>query len=58
MKAHVLPFLDQGDMIKFINNEGKLIALAEITVASDKISQLDDKFPVAKIIRVFNNINN
>ena len=58
MKAHVLPFLDQGDMIKFTNNEGKLIALAEITVAADKIAQSDDKLPAAKIIRVFNNINN
>ena len=58
MKSHVLPFLDQGDMIKFTNNEGKLIALAEITVAADKIAQLDDKLPAAKIIRVFNNINN
>lgn len=58
MKAHVLPFLDQGDMIKFTNNEGKLIALAEIIVAADKLACLDDKLPAAKIIRVFNNINN
>ncbi len=58
MKTHVLPSLDQGDMIKFINSEGKLIALAEITVAANKLRHLDENYPAAKIVRVFNNISN
>jgi hypothetical protein len=58
MKTHVLPSLDQGDMIKFINSEGKLIALAEITVAANKLRHLNENYPAAKIVRVFNNISN
>ncbi|HDQ04488.1 MAG TPA: tRNA pseudouridine(55) synthase TruB [Deltaproteobacteria bacterium] len=55
MKRHVVPFLTPGDMIKFINNEGKLVALAQFTAGPETFAQSDEKTPAAKIVRVFSN---
>ena len=55
MKAHVLPFLETGDMVKFVNHSGYLIAVAEMLTPVSNFSQIDEKSQVAKIIRVFNN---
>jgi tRNA pseudouridine55 synthase len=58
MKEYVLPFLAAGDMIKFINREGELVALAEMIAPVDKFSEFDSKDQAAKIVRVFNNSYN
>ena len=58
MKAHVLPFLETGDMVKFVNHSGYLIAVAEMLTPVSNFSQIDEKSQVAKIIRVFNNGQN
>jgi tRNA pseudouridine 55 synthase len=58
MKAHVLPFLEAGDMVKFVNHSGYLIAVAEMLTPVSNFSQIDEKSQVAKIIRVFNNGQN
>jgi tRNA pseudouridine55 synthase len=58
MKEHVLPFLEAGDMVKFINHSGHLVALAEMVAPVNKFSEFDGKRQAAKIVRVFNNINN
>jgi tRNA pseudouridine55 synthase len=58
MKEHVLPFLEAGDMVKFINHSGNLVALAEMVAPVNKFSEFDGKRQAAKIVRVFNNISN
>lgn len=58
MKEHVLPFLEAGDMVKFISHSGNLVALAEIVAPVNKFSEFDGKRQAAKIVRVFNNIGN
>ena len=56
MKAHVLPFLEAGDMVKFISYRGNLVALAEMVTPVNKFSEFDEKCQAARIVRVFNNI--
>jgi len=58
MKEHVLPFLEAGDMVKFINHDGFLVAVAEMVTPVINFSQIDEKCQAAKIVRVFNNIQN
>ncbi|HPD56615.1 MAG TPA: tRNA pseudouridine(55) synthase TruB [Smithellaceae bacterium] len=57
MRCYVHPFLGQGDMIKIIDSEKKLVALAQITVAAGMLNKLDGNFPAARIIRVFSAAN-
>lgn len=56
MKEHDLPFLKAGDMVKFINNSGYLLAVAEMVTPVNKFSEYDGNKQAAKIVRVFNNI--
>jgi tRNA pseudouridine55 synthase len=58
MKAYVLPFLEAGDMVKFITSTGYIVALAEWLAPVNKFSEFDGKRQAARIIRVFNNISN
>jgi tRNA pseudouridine55 synthase len=58
MQLHVLPFLEAGDMIKFISHAGTLVAVAEMLAPVSKFSELNGKHQAAKIVRVFNNGNN
>jgi tRNA pseudouridine55 synthase len=58
MKTHVLPFLEAGDMVKFITRKGYIVALAEWLAPVNKFSEFDGKRQAARIIRVFNNISN
>jgi tRNA pseudouridine55 synthase len=58
MQLHVLPFLQAGDMIKFISHGGALVAVAEMLASVSKFSELNGKDQAAKIVRVFNNVNN
>jgi tRNA pseudouridine55 synthase len=58
MKTHVLPFLETGDMVKFINRSGYLVAIAEMLTPVSNFSAIDEKCQAAKIVRVFNNIQN
>jgi len=58
MRLHVLPFLQAGDMIKFISCGGTLVAVAEMLASVSKFSELNGKHQAAKIVRVFNNVNN
>jgi tRNA pseudouridine55 synthase len=57
MKEHDLPFLQAGDMVKFINSSGYLLAVAEMMEPVNKFSEFDGKRQAAKIVRVFNNIS-
>jgi len=57
MKEHDLPFLKTGDMVKFINSSGYLLAVAEMVAPVNKFSEFDGKRQAAKIVRVFNNIS-
>ena len=54
MKAHDLPLLKAGDMVKFISR-GYLLAVAEMLAPVNKFPEFDGKMQVAKIVRVFNN---
>ena len=58
MQLHVLPFLQTGDMIKFISRGGTLVAVAEMLASVSKFSEFDGKHQAAKIVRVFNNVSN
>jgi tRNA pseudouridine55 synthase len=54
MKAHDLPLLKAGDMVKFISR-GYLLAVAEMLAPVNKFSEFDGKMQAARIVRVFNN---
>jgi len=43
MKEHNLPSLKAGDMVKFTNNSGYLLALAEMVESVNKFSEYDGK---------------
>ncbi len=58
MKAHVLPFLETGDMVKFINRSGYLVAIVEMVTPVSNFSVIDEKCQAARIVRVFNNVQN
>jgi tRNA pseudouridine55 synthase len=57
MKEHDLPFLNTGDMVKFVSISGNLLAVAEMVAAVNKFSEIDGKRQAARIVRVFNNIS-
>ncbi|HUN56171.1 MAG TPA: tRNA pseudouridine(55) synthase TruB [Smithella sp.] len=54
MKAHDLPLLKAGDMVKF-TSRGYLLAVAEMLAPVSKFSEIDGKMQAARIVRVFNN---
>lgn len=58
MRAHVPPFLETGDMVKFVNRRGYLVAIAEMMTAASNFSAVDEKCQAARIVRVFNNVQN
>lgn len=58
MKAYVLPFLETGDMVKFISRDGGLVAIAEMVTPASKFPDMDERCQAARIVRVFNNIQN
>ncbi|MEN6375226.1 MAG: tRNA pseudouridine(55) synthase TruB [Smithella sp.] len=58
MKTHALPFLEAGDMVKFINRRGCLVAIAEMVTPVSNFFKIDEKCQAARIVRVFNNIQN
>jgi tRNA pseudouridine55 synthase len=57
MNAHVLPFLETGDMVKFISR-GYLVAIAEMLTPVSNLAAMDETSQAVKIVRVFNNIQN
>lgn len=58
MRAHDLPFLETGDKVKFINRRGHLIAIAEMVTPVSNFCEIDEKCQAARIVRVFNNVQN
>jgi tRNA pseudouridine55 synthase len=58
MKSHVLPFLEMGDMVKFISRSGYLVAIAEMVTPVSNFSEIDQRCQAARIVRVFNNVQN
>lgn len=58
LKPHVLPFLEKGDMVKFINSSGYLVAIAEMLTPVSSFPEIDEKCQAARIVRVFNNVQN
>lgn len=58
MRTHAPPFLEAGDMIKFINSRGCLVAIAEMVTSVSNFFKIDEKCQAARIVRVFNNIQN
>jgi len=56
MRENVLPSLAAGDMIKFINPDGCLVALAEMQMSSVDVEKQDGKTRVARMLRVFNDL--
>ncbi|MEN6330652.1 MAG: tRNA pseudouridine(55) synthase TruB [Smithella sp.] len=58
MRTHALPFLEAGDMIKFVNRQGYLVAIAEMVTPVSNFFKIDEKCQAARIVRVFNNIQN
>jgi tRNA pseudouridine55 synthase len=54
MRQNVLPFLAAGDMIKFINPNGQLVAVAEMQVSADVMTRQDGKAQAARMLRIFN----
>lgn len=55
---HVPPFLETGDMIKLINRQGCLVAIAALVIPAKELTEMDEKSQAARIIRVFNNVQN
>lgn len=58
MRTHALPFLETGDMVKFVNRRGCLVAIAEMVTPVSNFFKIDEKCQAARIVRVFNNIQN
>jgi len=54
MRQNVLPFLAVGDMIKFLNIGGQLVAVAEVMLSASAMTGQDGKTQAARILRVFN----
>jgi len=45
-------------MVKFINRRGYLVAIAEMVTPVSNFSEIDEKSQAARIVRVFNNVQN
>lgn len=54
IKNYHIPFFAAGDMIKFISNNRRLLAIGRMLYASDQMDEMDGKKQAIKIIRVFN----
>ena len=48
------PLLEKGDLVKFVFQDGRIIAVAKTLFSSEEISLLSDKEQIVKILRVFN----
>ena len=57
MRPNVLPFLAVGDMVKFINTGGDLVAVAEMLLPESAMAGQDGKIQAARMLRVFNYAN-
>ncbi|MEN6508759.1 MAG: tRNA pseudouridine(55) synthase TruB [Smithella sp.] len=57
MRQNVLPFLAVGDMVKFINTGGDLVAVAEMLLPESGMAGQDGKIQAARMLRVFNHAN-
>ena len=57
MRPNVLPFLAVGDMVKFVNNRGDLVAVAEMLLPQSTMAGQDGKNQAARMLRVFNDIS-
>ncbi|MDD4357680.1 MAG: tRNA pseudouridine(55) synthase TruB, partial [Smithellaceae bacterium] len=57
MQQNVLPFLAVGDMVKFMNNRGDLVAVAEMLLPAGGMAGQDGKIQAARMLRVFNHTN-
>lgn len=53
-RQNVHSFLASGDVIKFTGPNGRLVALAEMKIASQEISRMKGNVLAAKLLRVFN----
>jgi tRNA pseudouridine55 synthase len=56
VKGYDIPFLTEGDMVKFITAGGDLVAVAKALYASDQMPAMAEKARVFKILRVFNEL--
>jgi tRNA pseudouridine55 synthase len=57
MRENVLPFLAVGDMVKFTNNHGDLVAVGEMLLPQSGMAEMDGKIQAARMLRVFNCAN-
>ena len=57
MRPNVLPFLAVGDMVKFVNHRGDLVAVAEMLLPQSAMAGQDGKSQAARMLRVFNDIS-
>jgi len=55
MRRNVLPFLAGGDMIKFIDRDGNLVAVAKMLLPASAMAGQDGKTQAVRILRVFKN---
>jgi len=53
LRQNVHSFLAAGDMIKFTDSDGRLIALAEMQMPADVINCVQGNVPAARLLRVF-----
>jgi tRNA pseudouridine55 synthase len=56
LKGHDIPFLAEGDMVKFITAGQDMVAVAKALYASDQMPAMSEKTRVFKILRVFNEL--
>jgi len=57
MRQNVLPFLAAGDMIKFINPAGHLVAVAEMQMPTSEMADRNGRAQAARMLRIFNITN-
>ncbi|HOO90917.1 MAG TPA: tRNA pseudouridine(55) synthase TruB, partial [Syntrophales bacterium] len=48
------PLMEKGDLVKFMMQDGSIIAVAKTLFSAEEVSQLSEGKQVAKILRVFN----
>lgn len=56
MRGYDIPFLAEGDMVKFITVGQDLAAVAKALYGSDQVPVVDEKTQMFQILRVFNEI--
>ncbi len=57
MRQNVLPFLAAGDMIKFINSGGHLVAVAQMQMPTSEMANQSGRTQAARMLRIFNSTN-